>query len=165
MDLLEYSHNIKSQNGEDGIILKILDILNDDKKPINNFFVEFGAWDGEYLSNTYNLMQSKNWGGVYIEGDTKKASQLKEKYKDNNNITCINSFVDSEKEENSLSTILQKSNTPKDFGILSIDIDGNDYEVWRDLENFYPALVIIEYNQTIPPNIEFIDTRGTFFYG
>ena len=48
---------------------------------------------------------------------------------------------------------------------MSIDIDGNDYEVWRDLNYFEPILVIIEYNQTIPSSVEYVDSNGDSFMG
>ncbi|MBT5399271.1 hypothetical protein HOL24_01865 [bacterium] len=49
MDLLKYASNFRSQNGEDGIIEKVFKIIGE---PENKYFVEFGAWDGEFLSNT-----------------------------------------------------------------------------------------------------------------
>lgn len=48
---LRFKNNIYSQNGEDGIIQYIFDKLNIK----NGNFIEFGAWDGKHLSNTYNL--------------------------------------------------------------------------------------------------------------
>ena len=33
-----------------------------------------------------------------------------------------------------------------DIGILSIDIDGNDYWIWNEIEVIKPDIVIIEYN-------------------
>ena len=52
-DLLNYRSNIYSQNGEDGIISEILKRLNLDQKKL--WCVEFGAWDGMHLSNTFAL--------------------------------------------------------------------------------------------------------------
>lgn len=162
MELLEYSNNFRSQHGEDGIIERVLEIL---KGSQNNYFVEFGAWDGEYLSNTYNLLHNRDWAGCYVEGDLKKFRALQQKYANKAEIICVNAFVQSGSGDSSLTSILKKADTPKEFGVLSIDIDGNDYEVWRDLTYFQPALVIIEYNQTIPPSVEFIDHGGQSFMG
>jgi hypothetical protein len=36
--------------------------------------VEFGAWDGEYLSNTYNLAKELNFRTILIEGDKKNSN-------------------------------------------------------------------------------------------
>jgi hypothetical protein len=45
----------------------------------------------------------------------------------------------------------------KDFNLLSIDVDGNDYHIWKNIKNYKPKCVVIEYNQTIPPNIDLVD--------
>jgi|APSaa5957512535_1039671.scaffolds.fasta_scaffold06726_2 hypothetical protein len=163
MNLLSYKKNFRSQNGEDGIIEKIFSII---QKKTPGYFVEFGAWDGEFLSNTYSLLKNDNWSGCYIEGDSKKYEQLNKKYRKSDNVICVNKFVESGKGKSSLTKILNSNNVPNEFDLLSIDIDGNDYEVWRDLgSNFQPKLVVIEYNQTIPPSVEFIDKGGVSFMG
>ena len=50
--LLQYRNNVTSQFGEDGIIAHVLDVI----RPTHNYCIEFGAWDGKYLSNCYNLL-------------------------------------------------------------------------------------------------------------
>ena len=127
MNLLEFKSNYRSQYGEDGIIKKIFEIIGG---PKNKYFVEFGAWDGEFLSNTFNLYNNHNWSGCYIEGDKKKFKELKNKYEHSDQIENICAFVESGKNKNSLSELLKKTKTPKNFDLLSIDIDGNDYNVW-----------------------------------
>jgi hypothetical protein len=47
-------------------------------------------------------------------------------------------------------SIFEKARVPKELGILSIDIDGNDYWVWRALDAYRPAVVVIEYNSALP---------------
>ena len=162
MDLLEFKSNYRSQYGEDGIIKKIFEIIGG---PKNKYFVEFGAWDGEFLSNTYNLYKNYNWSGCYIEGDKKKFKDLTKRYDKIDHIEKICAFVESGNNKNSLSELLKKSNAPKKFDLLSIDIDGNDYNVWKDFIGYDPTLVIIEYNQTIPYNVEFIDHEGESYIG
>ena len=75
--LLKYSSNVYSQNGEDGVIKEIIKRLSLDKKD-KNWCVEFGAWDGIYLSNTFNLVK-QGWEAVYIEGDQKRFKDLLKK--------------------------------------------------------------------------------------
>ena len=162
MNLLEFKSNYRSQYGEDGIIKKIFEIIGG---PKNKYFVEFGAWDGEFLSNTFNLYKNHNWSGCYIEGDKKKFKELKNRYENINQIENICAFVESGRNKNSLSELLKKSKTPKNFDLLSIDIDGNDYNVWKDFKGYDPTLVIIEYNQTIPYNVEYIDHEGESYIG
>lgn len=45
---------------------------------------------------------------------------------------------------------------PHDFDLLSIDIDGNDYHVWKRVEYYQPKVVVIEFNPTIPTEVEFV---------
>lgn len=153
--MLKYAKNIKSQFGEDGIIEHLLSKIPTSKNP---WSVEFGAWDGEYLSNTYNLVFNKNWNSVYIEGDNKKANDLQKKVdslKGNQEIHVINAFIQS-KGQNSLDSLLSQTNIPQEFEVLSIDIDSIDYHVWKNFINYNPKIVIIEHNPTIPPEIEYI---------
>jgi len=74
MSLLNYRKNIHSQNGEDGILEYIFDKLKA-SLPEEKWCVEFGAWDGKHLSNTFKLVEN-GWNGVYIEGDDIKFSDL-----------------------------------------------------------------------------------------
>lgn len=69
--LIKYRKNYYSQNGEDGVIEEILKRMGIKQ----GWFVEFGAWDGKYLSNTYALVE-KGWKGVEIEGDKTKFEKL-----------------------------------------------------------------------------------------
>jgi len=144
MDLLDYRGNNYSQNGEDGIIEKILSIL----KIENGFFVEFGAADGKMCSNTWNLVE-RGWSGLYIEGLESYYNECSDNIKPYSNVKCINKYVDY-KGDNTLDNILKESNVIYNFDILSIDIDSYDYHVWKSLEKFKPKIVIIEINSSIP---------------
>ena len=116
--LKEYKRNVFSQNGEDGIIEKILDILPEK----NNWAVEFGAWDGEHLSNTYNLIDNFGYSCVLIEGDIKKYTDLLNLCEIHESIFAVNKFVNS-KGDNSLDNILRKTVIRTNFDDLSIEID------------------------------------------
>lgn len=43
------------------------------------FFVEAGALDGEYMSNTLRLEKELNWTGLLVEVDSKKYLQMRKK--------------------------------------------------------------------------------------
>lgn len=145
----EYNENIYSQNGEDGIIREMLKRLN----ITNGWVCEFGAWDGINFSNTYNLVK-QNFNAVYIEGDINKYKDLLKTVQNNPNIIPINAYVDHNDTPNSLDNILKKTRIPIDFDILSIDIDSYDYQVWKNLKNYKPKIVIIEINSSIDVNNE-----------
>ena len=138
---LKFKNNIYSQNGEDGIIQYIFSKLNIK----NGKFIEFGAWDGKYLSNTYNLFL-QNWGGIYIESDITKYNDLLNTFKHNKRINCVNSMVGYE-EHNSLDKIIDDTDyTNKEFDIISIDVDGLDYYIFKAMKKYLPKVICIEIN-------------------
>lgn len=147
-----------SQNGEDRIVGEILLKIPDKNK--NNWCVEFGAWDGKYLSNTYNLIENKEYSAILIEGDLKKYEELVKNFESNSKVHPIHDFV-GHTDSDSLDIILAKTSIPKYFDVLSIDIDGNDYHVWSKTKLYVPLLVVIEYNPTIPDEIEFIQKSNS----
>ncbi len=153
-NLLSFRKNYYSAYGEDGIIAKVFDLLKIKK----GWCVEFGAWDGIHLSNTYNLVKNKGWKAVLIEADTKRYKELAKNIKEFGSI-AINSYIKASG-RNSLDSILAKTSIPKNFDLLSIDIDGNDYYVWRGLKKFHPKLVVIEFNPTIPLEVEFVQAHN-----
>ena len=145
--------NYFSQNGEDGFIEGILSRI-----PEKDFScVEFGAWDGQHLSNTYHLIAEKNYKGVLIEGVKEKFIDLK-KNMSKFNTTCLNRWVDYKSSSvDSLDNILSETDLAKNFDLLSIDIDGNDYHIWNSLKNYIPKIVIIEINYRLMPDVEEIN--------
>lgn len=152
--LHSYKKNVTSQNGEDGILEKIFEIIKGDK-----CCVEFGAWDGKILSNTWNLITNKGWSGVFIEADKKRFRNLLRTYKDNERVVCLNKFVEFSG-INSIDNILSKTTLSKSFDLLSIDIDGNDYHIWDSMKILKPKVVIIEFNPSIPNDLEFIQPKN-----
>lgn len=151
--LLEHKKNIHSQTGEDGIIEKILEIIpNKDK-----WCVEFGAWDGKFLTNTRNLIDAISYSAVLIESDKDKFRDLNQMYSDRADIITINKHVGF-KEADGLDRILMDTPIPRDFDFLSIDIDGNDYHVWKAVSKYNPKIVVIEFNPTIPTHICFVQS-------
>ena len=152
-NLNHYAYNNFSQNGEDGIIEELNKRMRINDQKRSNWCVEFGAWDGKHLSNTFNLIK-KSWQGVYIEGDLCRYRDLRSTQKDYPNIIAINSFVSKENfSKDSLDNILKSTNIPKDFEVLSIDVDSFDLEIWESMKEYSPKIVIIEINSSYPPGI------------
>jgi Methyltransferase FkbM domain len=149
--LLEYQKNVYSQSGEDGVIAEVLENL----PATDKWCVEFGAWDGVYLCNTRNLIESQGYSSVQIEASTDRYEDLKKTYKGQKNIHLINQFVGFQENDN-LDTILKNTPIPKDFDFLSIDVDGNDYHIWKVVKEYHPKVVCIEFNPSIPTEVEFI---------
>ena len=146
----KYKKNYFSQNGEDGIIEKIISDLKITKKL---FVCEFGAWDGVFLSNTFNLVKKFNAIALLIEGDSERFNDLIKTSKKNPSIIPVNKYVKSSG-HCCLDEILKENNFPNNFDVLSIDIDSNDLEIWESLNNYNPKIVVIEINSGILPGIE-----------
>jgi hypothetical protein len=149
--LLEHKRDVYSQTGEDGIIEKILEVIPRNDK----WCVEFGAWDGLFMTNTRHLIESKGFSAVLIEADRTKFRDLQRNYSQRSNVIAINRFVGFNEDDN-LDQILSTTPIPYEFDFLSIDIDGNDYHVWKSILKYRPKVVVIEFNPTIPTSIRFI---------
>ena len=151
--LSNFAENVTSQNGEDGIVQKILEIIG----MRNKWVVEIGAWDGKYLSNSWSLTNRKGWHGVLVEGDEKRCAKLRTDYAHLPAVTVRQEFVGFDATApNAIDRILVETAAPKDFDVLSIDIDGNDYYVWRAMTRYKPRIVIIEYNPTVANDVVFV---------
>jgi hypothetical protein len=149
--LLAHASNVTSQNGEDGIISKILEVIGEPR----GWCVEFGAWDGRHLSNTYSLIHNRGFSAVMIEGSALRFRDLQAAFASNPRVVTVNAFVGFTAEDG-LDAILARTPIPEDFDVLSVDIDGNDYHVWKAVNRYRPRVVVIEYNPTIPTPVDFV---------
>ena len=117
--LIKHAYNITSQGGEDGVIAQIFQLLDahdaaqhDTKTGApRKWCVEFGAWDGKHLSNTWQLLhnQPEEWSGVLIEADADRVDQMRAMYEHHPNVTCVESFIDLDG-ANTLECILARAN-------------------------------------------------------
>jgi hypothetical protein len=163
IDLRDYKKSVWSQKGEDGMIEKLFQVL----EITNGHAVELGAWDGIHCSNVYNLIK-QGWGATLIEGDDKKYKKLCKNMSAFPGVVSILKMVNLNT-GNTLNDILNQSNVPNNFDILSLDLDGCDYWIWRNLY-FKPKLVIAEYNSNWEHSVTvpYSETHvwdGTQFYG
>lgn len=142
--------NVHSQYGEDGLLEYVLERFPECPR----YFVEFGAWDGLHLSNCAHLAE-QGWSGCFIEGEPERAKDAERRYGNEPRVTVKTAFV-MPTGERSLGRLLRDTPCPRDFGVLSIDIDGNDYHVWKHLDDYRPLVCIIEFNPTIPVQVEFV---------
>ena len=124
------------------------------QKNINKgFFMEFGAWDGKYLSNCRYLYEN-GWKGCFIEGNKSRFLDLKKNYTQDNNVVLLNVFVD--QADNTLDKILTQNNI-LELDLLSIDIDGKDLQIWKTLTKIKPKVIVIEFNHSIPFDVSYED--------
>ncbi len=139
-----YRSNFYSQNGEDGVIAEILNRLGLTKNYLNLVVVEFGAWDGIFYSNTFRLVEL-GAKALYIEGSKSRFNilrKLSDKYK---NVIPVNAYVsDIPNSKNTLNSILKSNSIPLDFDVLSIDVDGLDLDIYKNIGEYRPKVIIIE---------------------
>ncbi len=155
---VNFKNIVTSQFGEDGIIEEIFKRIGTE----NKFCVEFGAWDGKWLSNTWDLWHNKEWSALLIEGDAERCQSLERDLQGFEKVRSYQAYVAIEGED-SLDNILTRMDAPSNLDLLSIDIDSDDYYIFESLQDFKPRLLVIEYNPTIPPEIDLIQERGEYF--
>ena len=152
-NLERYESQTYSQNGEDGVIARIFEIIG----MTNKFFVEFGTGADGKERNT-RLLQEQGWRGLLM--DACAADNHPHVRKES--ITADN-----------INDLFVKYDVPDVFDLLSIDIDGNDYWVWQAIDDRYrPRVLCMEYNASVPPNesktIAYdpdFQWRGTDYFG
>lgn len=163
--LNRYENEILSQCGEDGIIEEIFRRIG----TTNRHFVEFGAGNG--LQNSTAALLLNNWTGSWIEGDASLASIIKSKFAAlivRHRLTLTEAFVTAE----NIEQLFVSLDVPESFDLLSIDIDGNDYWVWKSIVHYHPRVVIGEYNgrygATLPWVMKYNPSHrwnGSCYYG
>ncbi len=119
--LLWFWGNVYSQRGQDGILREIFARIGIE----TGVFVEFGGWDGIYLSNC-RLLFERGWRGVFIEADPDRFAALRRNYADAAGVTCVNALVS---EKHPLDKILDGHPRYRTADFVSIDIDGLDLDV------------------------------------
>lgn len=138
LGLRDYEYSVFSQWGEDGIIQFLIRQIDVEPKT----FVEFGI--GDYTeANTRFLLVNNNWSGLVIDSDTENIERLRRSPVFwRHGLKAVDHFVTVA----NINEILRSSGFTGEIGLLSIDIDGNDYWLWRAIDVINPVIVIVEYN-------------------
>lgn len=113
--------------------------------PGPEWFVEFGVGSGDE-GNCVLLADRMGWAGLFIESDAHAFAQLQDKYRDRPDVRTVQANVTADNVEE----LLRQAGVPPELGVLSIDIDGNDYWVWEAIRGFRPRVTVIEYNANLP---------------
>jgi hypothetical protein len=162
--LLNYRTKDYSLEGEEGILEYMLDKIPESDR--NNFIVEFGAYDGITFSNSLYFIQNFYFEAVEIEADDGRFKQLEINMKPYN-VECIKSFITRDG-ETTLDKILNNSNkeVPRNFDVLVVDVDNNDYHLWKTVQEYRPKIVMIEVNNTVLPTTDKIaEYDAEFIFG
>lgn len=142
--LAECEFKVYSQFGEDGILQHLVTHV-----PISNkSFVEFGVEDFTEANCRY-LCEVEPWKGLVLDSDPELEKKIKSQalsfFRELNALTT---FVTAE----NINQLLQKQGFIGNIGILSLDIDGNDYWVWKAITVAQPRIVVVEYNSIYGPD-------------
>lgn len=164
----DYEFKVYSQSGEDGIIQYLVSQV----KIQNKRFIEFGVEN--YLeSNTRFLALNNYWSGLVIDGGPENIAFIKNDpiyWRCNIKAEC--SFIT----KDNINDIFRRNGMTGEIGLLSVDIDGNDYWVWKAIDCINPAIIVAEYNSffgpdkavTVPYNPEFVRSAAHYskiYYG
>ena len=160
-NIQESEFKVFSQFGEDGILQYLIRqtcIAQGEK-----VFIEFGV-ENYTESNTRFLLVNDNWRGLIIDGSESNIKQCKASdIYWRNDLTAVSAFIDSD----NINQIFSKAGFSGEVGILSIDIDGNDFWVWESINVVNPIIVVCEYNSvfgskaaiTVPYDPTFVRTK------
>lgn len=134
----QYENKVYSQQGEDGVIARIFEVIG----ATNKVAVDIGAYDGRITSNVAAL-EDKGWRAVKIEGgeiaDTEEAKRNR----------VHKHWVTPE----NVVQLMDTYRVPTDFDFLSLDIDSIDYHVLKALlaSGCRPRALVTEYNGSYGP--------------
>ncbi len=138
--LNETGFRVFSQFEEDGLLLFIFSVIGMDNKT----FIEIGSDDG-INSNSANLYFNFAWDGLFIDANPKSIKRGKKFFSKYPHPWFYNpKFCCSKVTRENVNDLIKGSGFEGEVGLLSIDIDGNDYWVWDAISVIDPKVVIIE---------------------
>ena len=151
-----------SQSGEDGVIQWLIKNI----QVSSERFIEFGV-QNYTEANTRFLLMHDNWSGLIMDGSKENIDYARH---DNvcwmHDLTPVHAFITAE----NINELIRENGFSGDIGILSVDIDGMDYWVWRAIDCITPDIVICEYNSrfggeravTLPYDASFYRTKAHY---
>lgn len=139
-NLQEVEFQVSSQWGQDGIIDWLVEQA---EIPFAaQTFIEFGVEDYRQ-SNTRFLLQNRNWRGFIMDGGPAVVSSVKgDNLAWRYDLTARSAFITRE----NINELISSAGFSGEIGLLSIDVDGNDYWIWEALNTVRPIICTCEYN-------------------
>jgi hypothetical protein len=142
--LVRHGYKVYSQNDEDGIIAEIFRRIGTTSRT----FVEFGVETGVECNTAKLLIEG--WRGLWIEANATSATAIRQNFAPfiaDRKLVLQESRVTVE----NINTLIGQGGLSGEIDLLAIDIDGNDYWVWKAIDVAAPRVVVIEYNATLRP--------------
>jgi hypothetical protein len=147
--LTRFEAKVFAQNGEDGIIAEIFNRIG----MTSRNFVEFGSADG--MENNTVFLLRQGWSGLWLDGDKDAIKRAQGYFAPEikaGRLKADTAFITAE----NIEQLFASHDVPKEFDLLSIDIDRNDYHVWKAIQAYRPRVVVIEYNGIFSPGIDWV---------
>ena len=156
--------------------------------PSKGYFVEVGAYDGEFVSNT-SCLADHGWQGLYVEPIYDHYLKCLDRH-DKNDVIVANVAIGLEEGETTiyygdtlttldkdqvkrysemdvfqhisfsttvcdqmrLDTLMEKLESPKEFDVLVVDVEGKEAEVFEtfELDDWKPKMLIVELEDEHP---------------
>ncbi|RAI37450.1 FkbM family methyltransferase [Rhodoplanes roseus] len=142
--LSRFGRKVYSQCDEDGLLARIFELIG----TTDQSFLEFGVGDGRECNSVWLLHQG--WRGVWLEADPSDVRRMQtthEHWLRSGALRIVQARVSAE----TIDRVIAEAGLPAEIDLLSIDIDYNDYWVWKAITRTSPRVVCIEYNATWPP--------------
>jgi hypothetical protein len=146
-DLNDIEFRCFSQNGEDGILLYLFSVVGATNKKV----VEICAGNG-IECNAANLIINHGWSGLLVDGDARNIAEAQQFYArcrdtfaQQPNLVC--SWVTAE----NVNALVSHPDFVGEIDLLSLDLDGMDYWVWKALTCVRPRVVMLEFNSRWGP--------------
>ncbi len=147
-DIRDVGFRKYSQFEEDGILLYIFSLI----PPINRTCVEICAGNGVEC-NTANLIINHGWWGHLFDGDEQNVKSGKAFF-----AACKDTFLYPPRFNRAWFTAenvnehIAASGARGPIDLLSLDIDGMDYWIWKAISVVDPQVVVCETHSPIPPD-------------
>lgn len=132
-DLERFERRQFAQGGEDGVLAAVFELVGVKHRS----FVEFGCGDGVECNTA--ALRRDGWTGLLMDGVAQPGEP---------DLTIHAEWITPQ----NIESIFTRHRVPHEFDLLSLDLDGNDYWVWRALTHYSPRVVIAEYNANLGPD-------------
>jgi hypothetical protein len=163
--LVRHGFKVYSQSDEDGILQEIFKRIG----VTNRSFVEFGVETGVECNTVKLLLEG--WKGLWIDGSDANIAEMQNSFRPfvaSGHLRLRANMVTAE----NINSLIEQGKLTGDIDLLSVDIDYNDYWVWKAITIVRPRVVVIEYNGTLRPPMSLVVPYdpvrrwdGTNFFG
>ncbi len=162
--LSQSERSVFSPAGQDGILEAVFEII----EPTHRYVVDLGAGDGLNGSSSRNLIANHGWRGLLVEPPGDLGAALSGNYADRPSVQTLRAGI----YPGDVELLLEQARVPRDLDLLIVTLRGNDWYVWRAIQEFRPKVVQIEYNAAfVPPQTMVVEYHplnywdGSLYFG